>query len=394
MFELLSALVLTLAGVPLEVTSVVTANNQFALDLYHRLSARDGNLFFSPYTLHKTLTMAWAGARGETASEMASVLHLSLGQAHQHQAYQELRNLLNRSYAAQRGVRLSVAANVWTQRGNAIEKNFRNLLQECYGSDLKQIDFYSPPQARRTINAWVEKQTHGKVPELFGPDALQPTTRLVLASAIAFQGDWVHAFSKSQTRPDTFHVHPTEAVPVSLMNQTARFAYFEDARLQCLELPYAGGNLAMLVLLPKKAEGLAELETLLTVESLAAYKTRLREQKVEVALPKFRMTGELALAETLDGMGMRKAFQSGAADFSGIDGGREPLGISAVAHHALVDVHEEGTEAAAASGVIITTLSAQAGPAVPVFRADHPFVFAVYDRGTGLVLFLGRMTRP
>jgi serpin B len=391
MLELLSALALMLAGLPPEVRSVADANNQFAFDVYQQLRDRGGNLFLSPYMVHKTLTMAWAGARGDTAAEMASVLHLIGGQAQEHRAYLETRKLLQQN---NRGVGFATAAGLWTQRGNAIEKSFRKVLQDCYNADIQEIDFYSPARARQTINAWVEKQTQGKVSELFGPDVLQPATRLVLASAVDFQGKWVHAFAKSQTRPDTFHVQPNERAPVSLMHQTARFAYCEDERMQCLQLPYAGGSLAMLVLLPKKADGLAQLEDQLTVANLEAWTRRLREQKVEVALPKFNLTGEFALEQTLDALGMRKALQSGTADFSRIDGGREPLAISAVAHRAVVDVHEEGTDAAAAAGVAMGVLSASAELPPPVFRADHPFLFAIYDTRAGLVLFLGRMTRP
>jgi serpin B len=179
-----------------------------------------------------------------------------------------------------------------------------------------------------------------------------------------------------------------------MMRQTQTFGYFEDASLQFLRMPYAGKDLAMIVLLPKKADGLAALVGALSGRALSGYMNQMREQKVEVMLPRFTMTGAYALKEPLQALGMRKAFDVGSADFSGMNGGREPLAVSAVLHQAFVDVYEEGTEAAAATAAVVGTLSASALPATPIFRADHPFLFAVCDTRTGLVLFLGRVVRP
>jgi serpin B len=179
-----------------------------------------------------------------------------------------------------------------------------------------------------------------------------------------------------------------------MMRQTQIFGYCEDDSLQCLRLPYAGKDLAMIVLLPKKADGLTGVERALTGQTLSDYMNRMREQQLEVMLPRFTMTGAYDLMEPLQALGMRRAFDMGSADFSGMNGGREPLAVSAVLHQAFVDVHEEGTEAAAATAAVVGTLSASAGPVAPVFHADHPFLFAVCDTRTGLVLFLGRVTRP
>jgi serpin B len=400
MLSLLSALGLTLplaAGVPADVQAVSAANNQFAFDLYGQLRGQDGSLFFSSYSIDKTLAMTYAGARADTAKEMAAVLHLGLGQDRPHRAFLEMRKLLNRgpgSSWSNQGVQLSLSANLWGQRGHGFRKDFRGLLQQCYGAGLEEVDFGAPDQAEKTINAWVERQTNHKIPELFSPGSLNVTTRLVLASAIYFKGDWVHAFEKSQTRSEAFRVNAATTVPVPMMNQTETFGYFEDDRLQLLRMPYEGDNLAMVVLLPKKAEGLADLEKTLTAEKLANWTGQLRAQKVEVALPKFKLTSGFSLEDTLQALGMRKAFAGGEADFSGMADAREPLFISAVVHQAYVDVNEEGTEAAAATGAAVGTLSAPVRQAVPVFRADHPFVFAICDARTGVILFLGRVLRP
>jgi serpin B len=400
MLSLISVLGLTLplaAGAPADIQAASAANNQFAFDLYGRLRSQDGSLFFSPYSIDKTLAMTYAGARGDTAKEMAAVLHLKPDQDQPHRAFLEMRKLLNRGTdpaASNRAVQLSLSANLWGQHGYRFRKEFLGLLRECYGAGLEEVDFGAPDQAEKTINAWVQKQTRGKIPELFPPDSLNINTRLVLASAIYFKGDWGHAFEKSQTRSEAFRVNAATTVPVPLMHQTETFGYFEDDRLQVLRMPYQGDNLAMLVLLPKKGEGLADLEKTLTAEKLATWVGQLREQKVEVALPKFKLTGGFSLEDTLKALGIKNAFAGGEADFSSMTDGREPLFISAVVHRAYVDVNEEGTEAAAATGVAVESLSLPLRQAVPVFRADHPFVFAVSDVRTGVILFLGRVVQP
>jgi serpin B len=396
MLTLLSALGLALplvAGTPPEVQAVAAANNQFALDLYARLRPPDGNLFFSPYSVHKTLTIAYAGARGDTAREMAAVLHFLPGRGDPHRAYREARKLLNQK-ADRRGVQLALSANLWGQRGNRFEKSFLKLLEDCYGAGLQEVDFTAPEAARRTINAWAEKQTNHKIRELFPEGTIKLTTRLVLASAIYFKGDWARAFPRSGTRNEPFWLDARRTVQAPLMSQTGEFGYFADEQLQVLELPYVGRDLAMVVLLPRRRDGLADLEKALTADRLAAWLGKLRAQKVEVSLPRFKLTGEFSLGDTLAALGMKRAFVSGAADFGGMDGGREALFITAVRHRAFVEVNEEGTEAAAATGAAVGTLSAEPPAAVPVFRADHPFVFAVRDVRTGVLLFLGRVARP
>jgi serpin B len=407
MFNLTPLFGLTLtvaAGVPpQDVQSVVAGNNSFALDLYAQVSDRDGNLFFSPYSVNKALAMTYAGARGDTAAEMAAVLHLTLGPDLQHRAFLETRKLLNHNGGAlgiglsmpgKRDVQLYLAASLWGQRGYGFQKSFLSLLQECYGAGLQEVDFTAPEQARKTINAWVEKQTNQKIPQLFGPDALGRNTRLVLASAIYFKGDWIHPFKKDRTRTEPFREDADSKVQVPMMNQTEPFGYCEDEQVQVLQMTYQGERLAMVVLLPKKTDGLAGLEKSLTEEKLAAWVGQLREQKVDVSLPKFKLTDALSLNETLAGLGMKKAFAPGEADFSAMNGGREPLFLSAVLHKAFVDVNEEGTEAAAATGAEVAAMALPRGPAVPVFRADHPFVFAIRDVRTGMILFLGRVVKP
>jgi serpin B len=384
------------AGSPPEVQAVVATNNQFALDLYNQVRSRHENVILSPYSVSKALAMAYAGARGDTAREMAAVLHVTLGQERHHRAFLAMRNVLNHASGnprrGQRGVQLYLSANVWGQRGCTFQKDYLHLLRECYGAGLEEVDFQMSEEARKTINAWAGRQTAGKIPELFELGAFNPLTRLVLASAICFKGDWVHPFKTSDTSNEPFRTGAGPGVRVPLMSQTATFGYLEDDQVQALRLPYAGRDRAMLVLLPRDRDGLANLEKSLTAARLAAWAGQLGERDVEVWLPRFRLTGGCDLRDTLVSLGMRRAFCPAAADFGGMNGGREPLFISAAVHKAFIDVNEEGTEAAAATGVAMATLSAPLGR--PVFRADHPFLFTIYDTRTGVILFLGRVVRP
>jgi serpin B len=248
-------------------------------------------------------------------------------------------------------------------------------------------------QARKVINAWVEKQTKDKIKDLLQPGVLDVDTRLVLTNAIYFKGLWAQKFKKSATKEEPFHTAGGGSVKAPLMHQTGDFKYLDGGDFQALEMPYRGQGLSMVVLLPKKADGLAALEAKLTGPNLAAWLGKLRKQEVEVALPRFKMTRALALNATLEALGMRKAFIPGGADFSGMAGsaGRR-LFIQAVVHQAFVDVNEEGTEAAAATAVAVGADSEPPPP--PVFRADHPFVFLVRDNRSGSVLFLGRLANP
>jgi serpin B len=391
--SLFIALALTLPltlGAPEDARAIVNANNQFAFDLYARLGKSHDNVFFSPYSIEKALAMAYAGARGETATEMATVLRLPAG-AKVHRDFAEMRRQMN---AGLHGVHINQAASLWGQQGFGFERAFLKLLDECYGAGLREVDFKDGDAARRTINHWVEQETSGKIRNLFGPGALDDT-RLALVTAISFKGDWLHGFQNRATRPEPFHVRRDRTVQVSMMNQTETIGYEGFSEAQVLEMPYVGKDLSLVVLLPRDSDGLADLEKVLTAEKLAYWTARLRECEVQVSLPPFKMESDFELTEVLAAMGMRSAFTP-AADFRGMTT-KEPLRISTVVHKAYVEVNERGTEAAAASGVAVALAAAPIGggpPPIPVFRADHPFVFAIRDRRTGVLLFVGRYVEP
>ena len=375
---------------PADMREVVTGNAAFATDLYAKLKNEKGNLFFSPYSISTALAMTFAGARGDTAQQMAHVLHFAVPQDRLHLTFAALRTELN---AAQKKgkAQISVANSLWPQKGYPFLPEYIGLLKQYYGTSATPLDYAGATEAaRKTINDWVEQKTNRKITDLIKPGLLDSLTSLVLANAIYFKGNWASQFDPRWTEEWPFHVAADKDVKSQLMTRKGKYAYAETPDLQVLELPYAGDDLSMIVLLPRKMAGVGALESELTAAKLAKWTKTLRERKVVVSLPKFKLTCEFSLKQTLAAMGMTDVF-SGKADFSGMDGSRS-LFISAVEHKAFVDVNEEGTEAAAVTGVVVSR--GMDDERVPVFRADHPFVFLIRDKRTGSILFLGRVANP
>jgi serpin B len=288
---------------------------------------------------------------------------------------------------------LHVANALWGQQGLPFRQEYLTDSQKHFGATLHPVDFRQTEQARQTINRWVEEQTKDRIKDLLPRGSLDALTGLVLTNAIYFKGQWVQPFHKELTKDEPFTTADGRKAPVPLMRRGDRFRYFAGDGLQAVELPYVGDRVSMVVLLPAKADGLADLEKSLTPEKLAGWVGQLRPQPGDVLLPRFTATAEFELADTLEKLGMRLAFTR-QADFSGILSG-EPLFISKVVHKAFVDVNEEGSEAAAATGVVMTRASAPLNPPKPfTFRADHPFLYLIRDTATGGVLFLGRYAGP
>jgi serine protease inhibitor len=369
-------------------------NDAFARALFARLASRDGNVVVSPTSVELCVALALAGANGQTAARISQVLQaggndpINVGRLLEHYAPgPDLRGTKRPSNG------LVVANSVWVQQGFPIHDAYRKLLETNRRATFELADFAAKTEAaRQAINAWVNAQTNHKIKELLASGSLDRSARLVLANAIYFKGQWARPFSKSATTPQPFHRPGQADVSVPLMHMDAKFRYLETASFQAIELPYSDGDMAMVVWLPKKTDALAQLERDISAVSVAKSLEKLAATKVDVFLPKFKVDNNTSLGDTLSAMGMKDAF-SPKADFSGITD--EPLWISAVVHQALVEVDEEGTEAAAATGAIAVTASALPERELKkVFRADHPFVFAIRNRKTGDVLFVGRVINP
>ncbi len=371
------------------VRAVVEGNTAFALALYQALRTQAGNLFFSPYSISTALAMTYAGARGNTAAEMAQALHFRLEPESLHDAFAALAAQV--SATGMKGhIQLRIANALWPHVSYPLLKSFLALVQRVYGARLTAVDYGKPEAARAIINAWIEERTESRIRELIPPGVLNALTTLVLVNAIYFKGNWAFPFDPDRSHDAPFWITPEAAVQAPLMAQKRAFSYSESEELQVLELPYAGEELSMVVLLPQKRDGLTDLEAALTVENLDRWTRLLRKQEVQVFLPRFEITFPFRLDSTLKSMGMSDAF-TGAADFSGMDG-TESLSIGAVLHKAFVVVNEEGTEAAAATAVAMARAAMPAPP--PVFRADHPFIFLIREKHTGSLLFAGRVVHP
>jgi serpin B len=366
--------------------------NRFAVTLHQRLSRQtDGNLFFSPYSISSALAMTALGARGATLAEMQVALQFPDGIPHAAFAAQDrLINTPNAPYT------LAVANALWGQRGLGFEPDFLSATRQHYGAGLEEVDFRGNPEGTRSrINDWVSTKTNRRIPDLLPPGFITPMTRLVLTNAIYFKGNWAEAFDRDATNErDQFRLARGGTVTVAMMNRTGRYAHFDGGTFEALTLPYRGNELSMVILLPNATDGLPALEKGLTAAQLQEVVEKAIAREVQVSVPRFKLTLRLEhLTDDMKALGMTLAFTEGA-DFSAMTR-QARLFIDAIAHKAFVEVNEEGTEAAAATGVGMRITSIGAEPPRPVvFRADHPFLFVIRDNRSGATLFMGRVMNP
>ncbi len=374
--------------------TVTEGNNGFAIALYAQLHKENGNLFFSPESISTSLAMAYTGARGETAAEMAKTLRFTVPSARLQPAMGALLADLN---AAHPGYQLRVVDALWAQQGFTFLPEFLKQIEVNYGAGFHQVDFIGATEAARgTINHWIEQKTDDKITDLLQPGVLTPQTKLVLTNAIYFKGDWQTEFDTTLTKIADFHTSQTESVQAPLMHREGGFKYSDGGSFQSLEIPYRSGELSMVIFLPKEVGGLSELEQSMSVANTEQWFKQLKPvPKVIVSFPKFKMTQQFGMSSVLGEMGMPQAFQKGVANFSGMDGKKDLL-LSAVIHKAYIDVNEEGTVAAAATAVVMNRAMAMTPirPQPPVFRADHPFVFLIRENSSGAILFMGRVVDP
>lgn len=366
---------------------VVAGNTEFALEMYKQLSkdGPDKNAFFSPFSISSALSMTYAGAREMTEKQMADTMRFRLSQTDLHPAFGELTTMLN---AGGKGYRLEVANALWGQQGYGFQPEFLALIKKYYNGGFNTVDFVGQTEASRgIINRWVEKNTADKIKDLLGQGSISPLTRLVLTNAIYFKGDWATKFKPADTKPGPFQVTPDTTINVPMMNQNGNFLFVETDAVKLLQMPYVGGDLSMVVLLPKTS--MAEFGSKLDVTQLEKLLSAARMREVDVSLPKFKFEAEYQLKDLLMGMGMIDAFTN-SADFSGING-RQDLLITKVIHKAIIEVNEEGSEAAAATAVVIGLKSVMNKPE---FKADRPFLFLIRHNATGSILFFGRVSKP
>jgi serpin B len=375
-------------------------NRQFALGLYRRLAAQYGgqNLFFSPCSISIALAMAYAGAEGDTETQMAGALHYTLAENELHAAFnEESRQLNSRGQGAAgvdgEGFRLNVINSIWGQTDYPFLDAFLDCLALNYGAGLRIVDFMNKPEeCRTTINGWVEEQTEDRIEELLPQGSISTLTRMVLVNAVYFNAAWANTFEESATRQGEFHLLGGGTVQSDIMHQTEQFSYLNGDGFKAIALPYDGNELAMILVIPDAGQ-FAVFESNLTIEQLDGIVSGLSSARVALSMPKWQFeTPSISLREMLRQMGMTDAFQPDKADFSGLANVTEPLFISDVVHKAFVAVDEEGTEAAAATAVIIGTTS-MPPPPVPL-DIDRPFIYFIRDIATDTIVFMGRVTDP
>lgn len=369
---------------------------EFATDLYANLAEQDGNLVFSPVSVYVALAMTYAGAAGSTAEEMAEILGDELGEEAFHEALNVLDQALearNRESTDSEGaVELSVVNSLWGQDGMTFEQAFLDLLGRDYGAGVRLVDFIDPAareEARLAINDWVAGETDDHIEELVGEGVLDAMVRLVLVNAVYLNAAWMTPFAEDATSDGDFHLLDGSVTQAPLMNMSAMLRYAHGDGWQAVELPYAGNELAMLVVVPDEGS-FADVETALETDLMNAVKAGLEHQQVAISLPKFEIRHQVGLVPALRAMGLTEATGS-SADFSGMTGGKD-LFISDVLHEAWISADEAGTEAAAATAVM---MSLTAAPAEPIeLTVDRPFLFVLHDTETGSILFMGRVVDP
>ncbi len=375
---------------------LATASNAFGFGLWSRVRAAPGNLAISPASISAALAMTWGGARGETAAGMQQVLRIEEDAGAAMTGWGKLTAAL---HDASRSFQLRIANRLFGAGGYRLEAAYLAQLEAAYGARLETLDFAGAPEdARARINRWVESKTEQRIRDLLPPGSIMPDTRLALVNAIYFLADWMEAFNKDNTTEQPFTAAPGVTRPAMMMCRRGEYAYAKTGGVSVVALPYEGGDATMLVVLPDRLDGLDAVERSLDAARLSAWRRALRSQEVLVWLPRFAIDPPAAveLGTHLQELGMAYAFDRERADFTAIASPPDPadrLVIDRVFHKAFVKVDERGTEAAAATAVVMMLLGSRPRP-VPEFKADHPFLFFIIDEATDLVLFMGRVAEP
>lgn len=364
-------------------------NSKFATNLYHEVKSDPLNIFYSPFSISSALAMTYSGARGETMNQMSNTLYFSKNQIELHNNFslliKELTNEKNE------GIHLKIANSIWIQESMKINDEFLSINQKYYNAGVLPINFFTDPEkSRLTINNWVEKNTNNKITNLLTEGTIHNETRMVLVNAIYFKGRWDKTFDKNQNTTDIFYVFKTCQTQAIFMNSFINTEYYEDDLLSIVEIPYSGLDQSLIIILPKERYGLKVVENIFDYTSISAYFDKMTTKRVNLSLPKFKTEATYDLKNQLSKMGMPLAFTNNA-DFSGITGDKS-LAIDKIIHKAVIEVNEEGTEAAAATAVTMRKTS--------IFtdevrcKADHPFIYLIRDNQTNTILFIGRLMNP
>jgi len=372
--------------------SVVNAMNNFSFDLYKQLFVSDENVFYSPYSVFTALAMTYEGAVGDTAVEMGNVL----GIRNNNETVLKAMKCLYEYFNQNESYNISTANALWVRENFELLQTYLEKIQNYYGGNASEVDFSNPTEAANIINSWVENHTNGLIKDLVPSEVIDPIyTYLILTNAIYFKGIWEVKFDPDNTSDQSFYLSTEEKIQVptmTLVDTDDTFNYTSTDELQILELPYKGGDLSMIMLLPKEGYNISDVKDFLSIENLSGWKDSFTATELDIYLPKFKMETKYELKQYLQNIGMNKPF-AGSADFSNISNVTD-LFIDEVIHKAYIDVDENGTEAAAATAAVMKTTSIEDPPERIEFRADHPFTFLIQQKTTGNILFMGNVVNP
>jgi serpin B len=369
---------------------IVQANTAFAIDLFRKLAEKNGNVVFSPFNIFNCLIASHEGAGGNNQEEIARVLHLSSKNSPLHQSFKDLHRYF-REIQSRKSVILRMTNAFWIQTGFKFKKDFIKLCRDYYKSDIFSVEYEkNPEKCRLKINKWVAKQTKNNIRNILLLGTIDEFTRWIITNAIYFNGNWLNQFAAYDTKDDVFWQSSKKKLKVKMMFQKNDFGYKETADLHVLEMPYVGKDLSMIILLPQRLDGLPKLEEELSSDILREWTSDLRSGEVKVFIPRFDVKAKYNLNGALNSLGMKEAFTD-KADFSGMTDEMIHW-ISEIMHETFVRVHEEGTEAAAATAALYSL--GVSSREVSEFRADHPFLFIIRENITETILFMGRVWEP
>jgi serpin B len=378
-----------------QLAALVSSNSAFAFNLYQQLTKTNtGNMFYSPYSISTALGMTYAGANGDTATQMAKALDFTLPQAQLHPAFNDLAlQLASRGQGGSgtngKSFSLNIANALWAQQSYHFQPDFLNTLAQNYGAGVNLLDFVNSPEPSRvTINNWVSNETNDKINNLIPSGAITPQTRLVLTNAIYFDAAWQNPFSADKTQNGTFNLLDGSTVSVPMMNNEGSYGYTKGSGYQAVELPYSGNQVAMDIIMPDAGK-FTSFESGMTADTVSGIIGNLQTGSLSLTMPKFNFDSSFSLNDALSALGMPIAF-SDQADFSGMTGNKD-LTIADVVHKAYVAVDEQGTEAAAATGVVMSAMAIMNQNNLTI---DQPFIFVIRDMQTGAILFVGRVLNP
>lgn len=371
------------------VDTLIEGNNKFAFDLFQQYlsdeTLSNENIFYSPISVHSALSMTYEGAKGDTADEISKTLYLDENSELRLPSYARIFNEINKG---EENYSLSIANALWMQKDYPVKDEYKKVITDYYGGEARNLDFIDDTDnSRETINKWVEEKTTNKIKNLFSEGSINPDTRLILTNAIYFKGDWEIQFEPKNTQKETFFTFSGKNQEVDMMKLTGEsFNYMGDENVQILEMDYKGGDVSMIIILPREGK-FEDVQKMLTLDKYTEWKKDMNIKEVNVYIPKFKIETETSLKKYLVNLGIKDAFEPGIANFSGIDGSQN-LYIESVIHKAFVEVNEEGTEATAATGVTVGITSM---PQVYTFRVDRPFLFFIQQKESGNILFMGRV---